>query len=109
MASRDLLSRLEAILPGAVIVAAPGHSDSEVWDQAQAAGAAVLTGNVADFLAIAADASGHHGLLLRYRSNDITRDMRAGDVADAIRAIDKTYPGGVNDLILSVNRFVRPE
>ena len=46
-------------------------------------------------------------MLLVYRQNDATRDLRAVDVVEAVRAIEATYPSGLDDTTLAVNAFVR--
>jgi hypothetical protein len=105
LASRELIRRLHDALPGDVLRPEPGSTDAEVWDRAQSARVALLTGNVTDFLSLARESSGHHGLLLVYRQNDPSKDMRAADIAIAVGAIDAMYPNGIHDMILAVNSF----
>lgn len=106
LASRELISRLESALPGDVLPPAREASDDDVWRRAQEEGAAILTGNVVDFLHLARQRPSHHGLLLVYRRND-PRDLRAARIAEGVVAIAERYPNGVNDLILGVNDFAR--
>ncbi len=106
LASKDLLSRLEAILGADVVRPQRGVSDQDVWDRAQSERAAVLTGNTVDFLRLAASLP-HHGLLLVYRTNDRSSDLRAPDIAAAVIAIRSAYPDGVESVVLAVNSFVR--
>ena len=47
----------------------------------------------------------HHGLLLVYRDNDPTRDLRAADIAARVAAIVQAYPDGLQSLVLVVNKF----
>lgn len=105
LASRELLRRLEDALPGEVLHPDRETSDDAVWARAQREGAAVLTANVVDFLALASDGTDHHGLLLVYRTNDATRDPRAAGVTARVAAIAARYPDGVTGLILVVNNF----
>lgn len=106
LASRHLLSRLESAFPGNVLGPARETSDEDVWRRAQAEGAAILTGNVVDFLLLARERPSHHGLLLVYRRND-PRDLRAKGIATGVVTIAERYPSGVEDLILAVNDFAR--
>ncbi len=105
VASRDLLRRLDKALPGQVLVPERETSDDEVWSRAQREGAAVLTGNVVDFLRLAGETDDHHGLLLVYRLNDPTRDLRAGEIAARVAAIADRHPGGIAGMVLAVNNF----
>lgn len=105
LASRELLGRLERLLPGIVLAPAREASDEAVWQRAQEEAAAVLTGNAVDFLALAGRSRAHAGLLLVYRSNDRRRDMTAGSIAEAVTRILETYPDGVAGMTLVVNSF----
>jgi len=106
LASRELLSRLESALPGDVLHPEKETSDEDVWSRAQSEGAAILTGNVVDFLSLARQRSTHHGLLLVYRRND-PRDLHAAGIAASVFAITERYPDGVDDLVLAVNDYAR--
>ncbi len=103
LASRELLSRLETAFPGEVIAPDRNASDEEVWSRAEANHAAILTGNIVDFLALAAQRISHSGLLLVYRQNDPSRDLRAADIVSGVAAVVARYPGGLDDMILVVN------
>ena len=105
VASRELLGRLEATLPGMILAPERGVSDDDVWSRAQAEGAAILTANGVDFLRLAADRPQHHGLLLVFRVNDPTRDLRAIATAARVAAIVARYPEGLDGLTLVVNNF----
>lgn len=107
LASRELLARLERILPGDVSRADYGTPDEGVWLRAQEVGAAVLRGNVIDFLRFVATGPDHHGLLLAYRTNDRVRDLRIADIASGVAAIIRDHPSGLDGLVLAVNDAVR--
>lgn len=106
LASRELIRRLEA---AGIEVAMPdrGTSDEEVWARSTALGAAIVTGNVVDFRRLATRYPSHHGLLLVYRQNDPTRDLRAADIVAGVVSIVSTHPDGLDGLILVVNDFAR--
>lgn len=108
LASRELIARLELVLPGRVSRPVPGMPDDEVWTRAQHEGAAVLTGNVADFLAIVGTGLDHHGLLLVYRTNDPRRDLRAADIAAGVGIIVAAHPDSIDGAILVINDAIRP-
>jgi hypothetical protein len=99
------VGRLRELPNIAVVVAAVGLADEEVWALAQSEEAAILTGNVVDFLRLAVARPDHHGVLLVYRSNDPTRDLRAADIAAAVESIVNAYPDGFAGLTLVVNGF----
>ncbi|MDQ3688439.1 MAG: DUF5615 family PIN-like protein [Chloroflexota bacterium] len=105
LASRELIARLTAAFPGEVLLPDRESSDEEVWQRAQEEGAAIVTGNVVDFLALARERPEHHGLLVVYRRNDPRTDLRATDIAAGVIAIASRYPGGIDRLILAVNHF----
>lgn len=105
LASRELITRLVAAFRGEILSPDRETSDEEVWQRALGGGAAILTGNVVDFLALARERPEHHGLLLVYRRNDPTTDLRAADVAAGVMAIASRYPDGIDGLILAVNHF----
>lgn len=107
LASRELLARLERILPGQVSHAASGTPDDRVWQRAQTDGAAVLTANVIDFLKFVATDEAHHGLLLVYRTNDRLRDLRFADIANGVATIARSHPDGLGGMVLVVNAAVR--
>lgn len=107
LASRELLARLELVLPGMVSRPVPGMPDDEVWRRAQLAGAAVLTGNVVDFLTIVGAGLDHHGLMLVYRTNDPSRDLHAADIAVGVSIIAAAHPDGIRGSILVINDMVR--
>ena len=69
LASRELIARLTAAFPGEVLLPDRESSDEEVWQRAQYEGAAIITGNVVDFLALARERPEHRGLLLFGRSS----------------------------------------
>jgi len=107
VAPREFLERLERVLPGAVIGPMRGMADDDVWARAQDEEAVLLTGNVVDFLSIVGQQLEHHGLLLVYRSNDPTRDLRASDIAAGVTAIVRDHPDGLTGLPLVVNDAAR--
>lgn len=103
LASRELLARLERILPGQVAHATPGTPDDGVWQRAQTDGAAVMTANVIDSLRFVETGAGHHGLLLVYRTNDRLRDLRFADIAAGVATIVRDHPDGLRGMVLVVN------
>ncbi len=105
LASYELLARLNEALPGDVLAPERETSDEEVWTRAQREGAAILTGNVVDFVRLAAEHPDHFGLLVVYRVNDPTKDLRARAIAARVAAIAARYPDGIRSLILAVNNF----
>lgn len=105
LASRALLARLREALGDNLIEPEYGATDDDVWQRAQTEQAAILTGNVVDFLRLAAAQPDHFGLLLAYRSNDRKKDLRAADIARAVVAIERAYPTGTSSLVLAVNDF----
>ncbi len=82
-----------------------GGSDEDVWRRAQAEGVAILTGNVVDFRLLAVDRPEHHGLLLVYRVNDSSKDLRAADIAVRVAAILKRHPDGLRGVTFVVNNY----
>lgn len=84
IASRELTSRL-ATAGHDVLSPLRGESDSRCWQYAQEHGATVVTMNVVDFARLAEATQGHAGLLLVYRENDPTRDMKAAAVVGGQR------------------------
>lgn len=80
-----------------------GETDDQVWSRAQAAGAAILTGNAVDFRRLADERAAHHGLLVVYRQNVRSRDLRAADIAARIAAIPERFPDGLDSLVVVVN------
>lgn len=107
LASRELISRLTSAFGEDVLKPELGASDEEVWRRAQSERAAVLTGNVIDFLRLAREDPGHHGLLLVYRTNNRSSDLRAADIAQAVSAIVGQWRGNVDALVLAVNDSVK--
>lgn len=105
LGSHELLARLREALPGEILAPVRDTSDEEVWARAQLAGAAILTGNVVDFLRLARERPDHGGLHLLRRANDPTRDLRAGDIAVRIARIAARFPDGIRSLTLVVNGF----
>jgi hypothetical protein len=103
-ASKELVARLEGH-SHQVVPPVRGVSDERCWDYAQGLAVPLLTMNAKHFIPLAENSGGHHGLLLVYRHNDPSRDMTAAMVATAVQRIDYAYPGGVLNLILSVNQF----
>ncbi len=71
-------------------------------------GAAVITGNVVDFLELARERPEHHGLLLVYRRNDPRTDLRAAGIAAGVVSIASHYLEGIGGLILAVKQIVPP-
>lgn len=106
LASRELIARLTAALPGGVLDSDREASDEEVWRRAQDEGAAILTGNVVDFMRLARERPTHRGLLLVYRRNDRTTDLRAAGIGEGVFGIASRYPDGIDGWILAVNHFV---
>jgi hypothetical protein len=104
VASHELTARLVAA-GHEVLAPLRGRPDARCWRHAQEQRAAVLTINAIDFARLAEATPAHAGLLLLYRENDPTRDLRAEAVAAAIGRIGETYPGGVAGMILVVNQF----
>lgn len=105
LASRSLISQLRRQLGDDLIEPEFGATDEAVWQRAPTERAAVLTGNVVDFLGFTKPLPYHHGLLLVYRSNDRRTDMRASDIAAAVLTIAGQYPDGVEQLVLALNDF----
>ena len=106
LASDELLTRLRSIPDLTVILATLGTSDEDVWEQAQAEEAAVLTGKVRDFRRLAEEDPAHHGLLVVYRRNDASRDLRFVDIAAAVAAIGVQHADGVAGNVFAVNAYV---
>lgn len=106
LASRELIARLTSAFPGEVLSPDREATDEEVWRRAQAEGAAILTGNVVDFVRLAHERPAHRGLLLVYRRNDRTTDLRAAGIAEGVVAIASRFPDGIDGLVLAVNHFV---
>lgn len=105
LGSHELLARLREALTWEILAPARDTSDEQVWGRAQLEGAAILTGNVVDFLRLAGEHPDHAGLLLVHRVNDRRRDLRAGDIAARVAAIAARYPDGIRSLTLVVNGF----
>jgi hypothetical protein len=105
LASHEMISRLNGLLPGRILETVRGMTDAEVWARAQAQGAAVLTANTVDFLRIAEIEPDHHGLLLVYRANDRTKDLRVVDIAARVGSIVELHPDGLRSMKLVVNHF----
>lgn len=105
LASRELIRRLRDAFPDDILEPARETSDEEVWQRAQYEGAAILTGNVVDFLRLVTERQTHGGLLLVYRSNDRLKDLRAADIARAVRTISENNPDGIDSQVLTVNDF----
>lgn len=105
LGSDELLDRLRAIARLDVVTAARGSTDEEVWDLAQAEEAAILTGNVRDFLRLGGERPDHHGLLVVYRRNDASRDLKFVDIAGAVAVIVAEYPGSVAGQVVVVNAY----
>lgn len=108
LASRELIRRLREEFGDANVLAPEyGVADEQVWQRAQTERAAILTGNVVDFLRLAERHPDHHGLLLVYRSNDRAKDLRARDVADAVMAAGHSYANDLNRKIVVLNDFAK--
>lgn len=110
IASRALAGYLREALGDDVLEPEYGATDDAVWRRAQDTAAAILTGNVVDFLRLARDDAEHHGLLLHglllvYRSNDREKDLRAADIARGVIAIKDAYGDDLRALVLAVNQF----
>ena len=105
LASRELVSRLANAFPGDILSPEFGASDDKVWQRAQTEGAAILTGNIVDFLRLARGQPDHHGLLLVYRTNDRATDLRVADITRAVSRIAEQFPDGIRTLVLAVNDF----
>jgi hypothetical protein len=108
LASRALVHRLAEALGDDLIQPEYGAIVDEVWQRAQAEQAAILAGNVVDFLLLATAQPDHFGLLLVYRSNDRQKDLRAADIARGVLAIGRAHPSGISSLVLAVNDYARP-
>ncbi len=104
VASRELTARLIAA-GHEVLAPLRGEPDGRCWRHAQERRAAVLTMNAVDFARLAEATPGHAGLLLLYRENNPTRDLRAEAIVVAIERISETYPGGADGMILALNQF----
>lgn len=107
LASRELISRLRNEFGDDVLEPEVGASDQAAWDRAQAERATVLTANAVDFLRLAQTARDHAGLLLVYRTNNRSTDVRAGDIARAVIAINGDFRGGIATRVLVINDFAR--
>lgn len=105
VASRALLKALAAAPSLDVLTPERAASDEEVWDRAQAEGAAVLTGNARDFVPYVRRSETHAGLLLVSRQN-LPSDLSSTDVARALGAVAAAYPDGIPGLTLVINAFV---
>ena len=105
LASRSLLRELGELDGVELVRPAPGESDEAVWARAQSERAAILTGNVVDFLGIAARHADHHGLLIVYRGGDPASQLRSADLVRAIERITRIYPAGIEGITLAVNSF----
>jgi len=104
IASRELTARLVAA-GCEVLPPLRGQPDARCWGHAQERQAAVITMNAVDFIRLAEATPGHSGLLLVYRDNDPTRDLRAETIVAAIGRLARTYPAGVEGMILVINQF----
>jgi predicted nuclease of predicted toxin-antitoxin system len=67
LASRELLRRLEDVLPNGVLPPDRSTTDEQVWDRAQTESAEILTGNAVDFVVLAAASESHHRNLHQIR------------------------------------------
>jgi hypothetical protein len=104
VASRELTARLVSA-GHEVLAPLRGEPDGRCWQYAQERGAAVLTMNAVDYGYLAEATADHAGLLLLYRENDPTLDLRAGAIVAAVDRISQTYPDGADGMILVVNQF----
>jgi predicted nuclease of predicted toxin-antitoxin system len=110
LASRELVRRLkEGLAESDVLEPEYGASDLQVWQRAQAEKAAMLTGNVVDFVRLAGQHLDHYGLLLVYRLNDREKDLRAADIAAGVLAIRASHGDEIRSLVLAVNDFARDQ
>lgn len=103
LASKELINRLGRAGHDALTLA-KGLADEGVWSVAQQHGAAVLTMNASDFIALASSEGAHAGLLVVFAEGDATRDMKPADIAEAIDRIDKRHPAGLRDMVIVVNQ-----
>ena len=104
VASAELQARLTAA-GHEVIAPLRSEPDARCWAYAQEQAAAVVTMNAVDFVALAKATRHHHGLLLVYRENDPTRDMRIVAIAQAIERVAELFRGEISDQVLVLNRF----
>lgn len=65
-----------------------GQPDAQVFAQAQRLGRALLTHNVADFLALARQAEGHAGVLAIFRDGNPRHTMSHAQIVRAIAALE---------------------
>jgi predicted nuclease of predicted toxin-antitoxin system len=107
LASRELISLLRTVIGEDLLAPEIGAPDEDVWRRAQSEGAAILTGNVVDFLRLARDHPDHDGLLLVFRTNDRSTDLRAADIARAVERVAHEYRANIRSLVLAVNDFAR--
>ncbi len=104
VASRELTTRLVAA-GHEVLAPLRGEPDERCWRHAQERRTAALTMNAVDFARLAKATPDHAGLLLVYRENDPTHDLRAQAIVAAIERISETYPDGIVGMVLVVNHF----
>ncbi|MGH2429086.1 MAG: DUF5615 family PIN-like protein [Candidatus Limnocylindria bacterium] len=81
-----------------------GAPDREAWLHAQEREAVVLTANVRDFVALAGEAE-HHGLLVVYREEDTSKNLRAADIARAISNVASAFEDTLTGQVLALNHY----
>lgn len=104
VASRALLEALADAPNVDLLRPRRASRDEDVWDRAQAEGAAVLTGNARDFVPFARRSQTHTGLLLVSRQN-LPSDLSSIDIARAVAAVAAAYPEGISGVTLVLNAF----
>jgi predicted nuclease of predicted toxin-antitoxin system len=68
------------------------HADAEVMAFARSNKRVVLTRNARDFLALHEADQHHSGILLEYQGRDLSKNMSARSVVQAINNIDSALP-----------------
>lgn len=84
-----------------------GTLDAAVWRHAQEAALAVMTGNADDFIALADQTPGHHGLLLVYGEHDPLKQMRAADIAAALEFLREFHGDALRGQRVALNLWRR--
>ena len=101
IASQELANRLSA--RHQLVATIRGASDRRAWEHAQSHDATVITMNSDDFILLAPEATGHHGLLLVYREREDRRSISAAEISVAVDRVEAE--GGFEDRVINLNHF----